>query len=291
MKSVALVTIHGMGETQPDYADKLFARLQQSVSTAPLYYGTVYYQDLLQYNEQRVWQATGTRLRWSKLRRFMLFGFADAAALEHRKEHPHSLYHYSQLKIARALYLAKQQLTADGKLVLLAHSLGCHVLSCYLWDAQQAKAGLKPAAGIWRDIKRYQAAISGDNLLTEEDIAFLRGDRLVSLITTGCNIPIFVAAHAMEQIIPFTKPSSTFIWHNYYDKDDVLGWPLAELSDGYAALVTDIEVNASGGGFFSWLTASWNPLSHNLYWQDQAITKALSEQLTAALPAASGLTP
>jgi len=292
MKNVALVTIHGMGETRPDYADKLFATLQQAAgaNAAQLYCGTVYYQDLLLYNEQRVWQTVGSRLRWSKLRRFMLFGFADAAALEHRKEQPHSLYHYSQLKISRALYLAKQQLAADGKLVLLAHSLGCHVLSCYLWDAQQAKAGIKPAAGIWRDIKRYQAGISGDNPLTDEDIAFLRGDSLLSLITTGCNIPIFVAAHAMEQIVPFNKPHSGFVWHNYYDKDDVLGWPLADLSPGYAALVNDIEVNA-GGGFFGWLAASWNPLSHNQYWQEKKVITALNTQLTALLPAATGLTP
>ena len=153
MKTLALISIHGMGETQPDYADKLFARLNASLAenSSQLFCTAVYYQDLLHYNEQRVWQALGHRLRWSKLRRFMLFGFADAAALEHRKEQPHSLYHYSQLKIARALYLAKQQLSETGKLVLLAHSLGCHVLSCYLWDAQQAKAGIKPAAGIWRD--------------------------------------------------------------------------------------------------------------------------------------------
>ncbi|MDP2714243.1 hypothetical protein [Rheinheimera sp.] len=292
MKHVALLCIHGMGETRPDYADKLFNQLRQGLGAdaSQLYCGTVYYQDLLLYNEQRVWQAVGSRLRWSKLRRFMLFGFADAAALEHRKEQPHSLYHYSQLKIARALYLAKQQLTADGKLVLLAHSLGCHVLSCYLWDAQQAKAGIKPAAGIWRDIKRYQAGISGDNPLTDEDIAFLRGDRLLSLITTGCNIPIFVAAHAMEQIVPFNKPHRDFVWHNYYDKDDVLGWPLADLSPGYAALVTDIEVNA-GGGFFGWLAASWNPLSHNQYWQEKKVITALNTQLTALLPAANGFTP
>jgi hypothetical protein len=284
MKSLALVTIHGMGETRPEYADKLFTRLQQHIAIPPaqLYCGTVYYQDLLHYNEQRVWQAVGSRLRWNKLRRFMLFGFADAAALEHRKEQAHSLYHYSQLKIARALYLAKQQLSATGKLVLLAHSLGGHVLSCYLWDAQQAKAGVKPAAGIWRDIRRYQAGISGDIPLTDDDIAFLRGDRLAGLITTGCNIPIFVAAHAMEQVVPFNKPNAAFFWHNYYDKDDVLGWPLADLSAGYAELVTDIAVNA-GSGFFGWLAASWNPLSHNQYWQDTKVITAIATLLRRAL--------
>lgn len=276
MKSVALITLHGMGETAPEYAEKLFAKLQQDkpAQTDQLYFGSVYYQDLLQYNEQRVWQAVGHRLRWSKLRRFMLFGFADAAALEHRKEQPHSLYHYSQLKIARALYLAKQQLNETGKLVLLAHSLGCHVLSCYLWDAQQAKTGQKPAAGIWRDIRRYQAGISGDVALTDDDIAFLRGDRLSTLITTGCNIPIFVAAHAQELIIPFNKPNAGFSWLNYYDKDDVLGWPLADLSEPYADLVSDIEVSVTGG-FWGWLAASWNPLSHNLYWQDKQVQHAI----------------
>lgn len=284
MNTLALLTIHGMGETQSDYADKLFRQLQQNLAATAdqLYCNSVYYQDLLQYNEQRVWQAVGFRLRWRALRRFMLFGFADAAALEHRKEQPHSLYHYGQLKIARALYRAKQQLADKGKLVILAHSLGGHVLSCYLWDAQQAKAGMKPAAGIWRDITRYQAGISGDTPLTDEDIAFIRGDALVALITTGCNIPIFVAAHAMEQITPFTKPNPLFSWQNYYDKDDVLGWPLAELSADYANLVTDIEMNASGS-LWGWLSASWNPLSHNQYWQDKQIIKAITAQLTLLL--------
>lgn len=276
MNKVALITLHGMGDTQPDYAEPLFNQLRQQPSLADqgLYCAAVYYQDLLQYNEQRVWQALGEGLRWRTLRRFMLFGFADAAALEHRKEQPHSLYHYGQLKIARTLYVARQQLDADGKLVLLAHSLGGHVLSCYLWDAQQAKAGNKPAAGIWRDIKRYQAGISGDTPLTDDDIAFLRGDKLAALITTGCNIPIFVAAHALEQIIPFARPNADFSWYNFYDKDDVLGWPLAGLSDAYAGLVTDIAVNASGG-FWGWLSASWNPLSHNQYWQDKHVLNKL----------------
>ena len=278
-KPLALVTIHGMGETQADYAARLFDRLQPHTRD-DVYYGSVYYQDLLQYNEERVWQALGSRLRWNKLRRFVLFGLADAAALEHRKEQPHSLYHYSQLKIARALYLAKTQLAQNGKLVMLAHSLGCHVLSCYLWDAQQAKAGQKPAAGIWRNIRQYQAGISGDVPLTDEDIAFLRGDSLVTLITTGCNIPVFVAGHAMESILPFQKPCPQFHWHNVYDKDDVLGWPLRELSPQYSALVNDIEINA-GGGLFAYLAASWNPLSHNQYWKSQSVINMLLKALSA----------
>ena len=123
--------------------------------------------------------------------------------------------------------------------------------------------------------------------LTNDDIAFLRGDRLSTLITTGCNIPIFVAAHAQELIIPFNKPNAGFSWLNYYDKDDVLGWPLADLSEPYAALVSDIEVNVTGG-FWGWLAASWNPLSHNLYWQDKQIQQAICGQLANIAKLVSG---
>lgn len=276
----ALITLHGMGETKPNYADKLINLLNNKLGAKQqqLYIETVYYQEILQYNEERVWQATGHRLRWSKLRKFVLFGFADAAGLEHRKEADNSSYLFAQIKIARALYLAKQKLNANGKVLLLAHSLGGHVISCYLWDAACASEGKKVNAGIWQNIRAYQAAISGDTPLTEDDITFLQGNALAGLITTGCNIPIFVAAHASEQIIPFSKPNPHFFWLNYYDKDDVLGWPLADLSSGYQQLVTDYTINAANG-FFGWLAASWNPLSHNQYWQDKGIINALSQQI------------
>lgn len=280
MQQAALITVHGMGETDSGYANKLLKTILRQLGTnaKQLHSNSVYYQDILQQNEQRVWQAIGFRLRWNKLRRFMLFGFADAAGLEHRKEAENSSYLFAQLSIARALYVAKQQLSPSGKVVILAHSLGGHVFSCYLWDAGCARAGKKVTAGIWQNIRAYQAAISGDIPLTDDDIAFLQGNALAGLITTGCNIPIFVAAHAMEQIVPITRPSPDFFWHNYYDKDDVLGWPLADLSPGYQQLVTDYSINA-GGGFFGWLAASWNPLSHNQYWQDKQIITAVTEQL------------
>lgn len=284
MKNSALITIHGMGDTKPDYANTLIKQLEHRLAaqSTAVHFGAVYYQDILQFNEQRVWQATGFRLRWSKLRRFILFGFADAAGLEHKKEQPNSSYLFAQLKIARALYVAKQQLNNDGKVLLLAHSLGCHVISCYLWDAALARAGQTPAAGIWRNIRQFQAAISGDIPLTADDIAFLQGGALAGLITTGCNIPIFVAAHASEQIATFPKPTAAFFWHNYYDKDDVLGWPLADLSPSYAAMVKDIDINV-GSGVFGWLAASWNPLSHNQYWQDSDVVKGIVHQMTKLL--------
>lgn len=284
MKKAGFITVHGMGDTEVDYAEELNTKVRAALGAqaAKLHVGSVYYQDLLQNNEERVWQAMAYRLRWDKLRKFMLFGFADAAGLEHRKELEDSSYHHAQLKIARTLWQASQQIGADGKLLVLAQSLGCHILSCYLWDAGRALAGFRPTAGIWRNIRRYQYDITDGAELTNDEITFLAGRTLNTLMTTGCNIPIFVAAHAQQRIIPFTKPNADFAWLNYYDKDDVLGWPLADLSPEYAAIVTDISVNAYSG-VLGWLAASWNPWSHNHYWRDKEVITPLVQRLKALL--------
>ena len=76
-------------------------------------------------------------------------------------------------------------------------------------------------------------------------------------MTTGCNIPLFVAAH--DPVVPIDPPATGFEWHNYYDPDDVLGWPLAGLGDDYGRLVTDHPINA-GGSVLDWFLKSWNPL-------------------------------
>ena len=67
-------------------------------------------------------------------------------------------------------------------------------------------------------------------------------------------------------------------WLNFYDPDDILGYPLKPISEGYAEVVTrDIAINA--GGVFS----SWNPLSHNGYWTDNDLTKPVADLISSFL--------
>lgn len=284
MAKVGLLAIHGMGETERGFSSELISDLKKEMGSNyndMVVFNEVYYQHILQDNENEVWRKLAKKLRWDGLRKFLLFGFADAAGLEHRKELENSAYEQAQLVIAQQLYQTYTSLHAQDKTVILAHSLGCQVISCYLWDAALSKTG--PAAvhaGIWKNIQHYAQHISGHAELTEQEIAFLRGERLALLATTGCNIPIFVAAHKKIAIKPFAKPNQSFIWHNYYDKDDVLGWPLAELSDEYAALVQDIKINA-GGGVWGWISKSWNPMSHGEYWEDKEFLEPFSKQLAA----------
>jgi len=284
MPKVALLALHGMGTQTAGYADDLARRLRQRMGDnfSAVHFVEILYQDILQPNQQRVWGLVRPGLRWPVLRNFVLSGLGDAAGFEDAKEARDSVYALIQIKIAQALLSAYRTAGDTVPIVILARSLGCHVLSCYLWDAQHYRpAPDNPVkAGIWADLSHYEAALAGEgNSLTADEIAFLRGDCIRRLLTTGCNIPIFVAAHAAKDIVPFDRPTSDFEWHNYYDTDDVLGWPLAPMSPSYGDLVVDHKVGLRGSKLRQWFLESWNPLSHRLYWEDDAVLDPLEATL------------
>lgn len=281
-KRLALITVHGMGDTPRSFDEQLRKHLHSKLraSYQDVHVEQVYYQEILQTNEQNVWREMQSQVRWDGPRKFILFGFADAAGLEAKKEAPGSPYCQSQAIIARALFAAKQNTAKGAPLVILAHSLGCQVVSNYLWDAGVEKGGKPVLAGIWRDIQSHATEIAGKLQLTDEEVAYLRGDSLERLVTTGCNIPIFTAAH--DKIVPFKPSKTSFQWKNLYDEDDLLGWPLAKLSQEYGQLVQDIRVN-SGGGILGWITKSWNPLSHLQYWDDDEVLNVLVQDIKTLL--------
>ncbi len=47
---------------------------------------------------------------------------------------------------------------------------------------------------------------------------------------------MFVAGHYESAIQAIDPDDDRFEWHNYHDKDDVLGWPLRVLSRSYRDL-------------------------------------------------------
>ena len=278
MPTVALVSVHGMGETPRNYAAEVFGQMRSRLGPdlrERLACYSVYYQDILQKNEQLVWNRVDrqSKVHYDELRKFMLFGFADAAGLENRKEIPGSVYELAQGEIARNLLGA---CTANHAMpvVFLAHSLGCQVLSSYLYDAQKARAGGRVGAGVWRDIDAW-ARMAVGRALSEREKLYLAGGTCSGMLTTGCNIPIFVAAHRNMHIKPIAPPTPIFHWLNLYDPDDVLGWPLQPLSEDYRVLVEDRAINA-GQGAVNWMLKSWNPLSHSAYWQDDAVLEPLA---------------
>jgi hypothetical protein len=281
MPDVALITVHGMGESDAGYAAPLRKLLQRKLGyrfDTAVDFRSVYYKAALQANQQLVWDRVSStaKVHYDDLRKFVLFGLGDAAGLENRKEYPGSVYELAQDQIARTL-LAAYGAGGDMPVVFLSHSLGCQVLSSYIYDAQKAGAGGEVRAGIWRDIDEWSRRSVG-RMLTDDEKNFLSAGTCMGWVTTGCNIPIFVAAHKEMEIIPIAPPTPLFRWLNMYDPDDALGWPLAPLSAGYAEMVEDRAINA-GQGAVRWILRSWNPWSHTAYWSDDDVIDPLASML------------
>ncbi len=279
-KSIALLIVHGMGDTAPDFHDELVERLRAQLPDAwhRIAWRPVYYQPILQRNERAIFEQMRPQVRWEGLRELMLFGFSDAASLEHKKELALSPYWQTQRLILERLDEIFDELVdeASGELpglAIVAQSLGGQVISNYIWDAQQPRA----YAGIWN-------GHSGDNTIADAALAGTPRDRfrrmrsLQRLLTTGCNIPVFVAGHSTIEPIDRALLGSGFRWINQFDPDDVLGWPLAQLSPAYAALVEDDAVNASGDTLLGRIK-SLSPYSHTQYWSTPSVIARIAGAL------------
>lgn len=259
-KEIALITLHGMGEYKPNYFYDLKDKLSKSLGSdwSKIAFEPVQYQPILQNNQNDIWQKMNRfPLDGSILRRFLLFGFSDAGSLEYSaRSNVSDQYIKVQKEIIRALdkiYLALQD--PNKPIVIIAQSLGCQVISNYLWDAKHNLGvfnGLEPEA-------------------SEQQKSFRRLNSCIHLTTTGCNIPMFVGG--LDPIEAISKPNPNFTWDNYFDRDDVLGWPLSPLSPSYNNLVTDHEINA--GGIFT----SWTLWSHGEYWTDKQVIEPLIKKL------------
>lgn len=267
-KSVALLTIHGMGDTPKSYHQLFLDRIKKRMGEnwKRVEFKSVYYQDILQFNQTEIFNKMKALTRWDGLREFILYSFSDAASLDYRRWQKTSLYNKTQKRIWTALRkIYKKHDKQKMPVVILAYSLGCHVISNYIWDSQQKD----PSSGVWKyeDLRK----------LEDNEKKFLQLKSMSKLITIGCNIPVFVAGY--KNIRSFKRLNKKFQWINLYDKDDILGWPLKPLSKTYNDLVQDVHINANETPKDFWLK-SWNPFSHESYFGDKYVVKTVINALS-----------
>ena len=262
MPRLVLLTLHGMGVVEPDYYVDLQAGLAARLGPqwADVSLQAVQYADIFQTPEDQLWRDIGAApqntLRWRTARQFFLYRFADATAFERSYHVEPATYRAVQARIVDKLRhgFAACDGDPDTQLVVVAHSLGGQVFSSYAWDVMHRAP---PAEATPVD-------------------AFCALRRWSRFLTMGCNIPIFTAGLTRRRNFPM-RPG--FEWHNYYDPDDVLGWPLAQLDAecaSYAAVqdhVVEIDNPLTG----------WNPACHTGYWSDAGLLDRFAAQLRQAL--------
>ena len=145
-------------------------------------------------------------------------------------------------------------------LVVMAHSFGSVIMSDYISDMQkkQAEAG---------------GNIDGTSNLEQFNT-------MAGFITFGTPMALFSLQHHHDIAEPINVVGSALPeaikakvrWDNFYDKDDVIAYPLKGVSDAYNNAVSeDHEINVGSAA------TSWNPACHNGYWEDKDFYKPVAK--------------
>lgn len=278
VKTVVLA-IHGMGDTKPDYAGGLKKKLAKKVGSKwkNVYFDSIYYADVFQHNQNNIFNRikASDDIDWIGLRKFLMFGFSDVAGFERNANLPNSPYELVQNKILDTLDKAYDAVGPNADVVVIAHSLGTHIISNYIWDAQAKDAKL----GAWRT-GGFEDSPAGSGL-----DKFRRLKNLKNLYFTGCPIPIFVAGLSQGKIKAISSRGKgySFKWKNYFDPDDPLGWPLKNISSRNVKESYKYEVNEDNAVNVGNVLNSWNPLSHNSYWTDNDVLNPIADDIKKML--------
>jgi alpha-beta hydrolase superfamily lysophospholipase len=258
-KDLGVLVIHGMGSQESYFADPLIEEVSERLgksAAARVAWAPVYWQDILK-ERQSAYMREAKRnydVDAIRLRNFVVSALGDAAAYQKVQGSANQTYERIHEKVASSLHnLADVQLAgAKRPIVVVAHSLGGHIMSNFVWDRQHDSAAKKKALG---PVESMQT--------------------LAGMVTFGCNIPLFTFAY--DKVEPIKFPGARLSaadkrrarWLNFYDPDDILGYPLKALPAYRKVVHRDIPINA--GGIFS----SWNPASHSQYWTDNDLTRPL----------------
>lgn len=271
LAKMGVLFVHGMGRQSRGYSAKTVEALRselKDLKVVPSFAAAeVYWSDLLDSRQDKLLNEMRAHndVDWITLRRsIVLGGFGDVMAYLGSPTRPSQYYTPIHRRVAAALYQLKVQVkTTDRRpapLMIIAHSLGCAIATDYLWDAARGEWGVCP---------------------------FTKGESLVAMTTFGCNLPLFtltlkekdiqatavpgrLARVAFKDQAGFLKHSG---WYNYYDPDDLLGFPLKQVSPSFdSAVRADVAVNSG---------VVWN--AHQSYWTDSEVVKPIARQIASLL--------
>lgn len=299
-RHVGIMIVHGIGVNDLGYAEVFMQRVMDQLRVPErtrVHWQPVFWADVIRPHQMGYLQrARGIQtLHFAKMRRFVLSALADAASYNKIGDPNESVYLDIQLKLNRAVRHLKDDADPDRPVIIVAHSLGCHIVSSYIHDIWSLRKKTKswinrladgePPDVIdnevrsrhWseRDLERIRRSAEDLQRDRFEDLQSLCG-----LITLGCNIPVFNFRFHPFQIRPIEFPCarlpssvetpSIFLgkteWLNFFSPFDPLGYPLKPLSPVYEKRVSeDIPVWCGEG--MSFLT----PYSHSGYWTSRKV--------------------
>lgn len=304
---VAVIFVHGIHGNVLDFAGKMERKLREQLADdlqPYLQFRSVFWADKVRGNQGDYYGAVQkTRsVRHRMLRKHVIETLGDAAAYQKTPNRQNSVYYAVHEKIGNAIGELDLPDHKDRPLILIGHSLGCHVISTFLYDLNKLKQSTKA---------EIRAEIADDALLAEwlgeweklrpgRASPFRRLDTLAGIVTMGNNMPLFTFTFGPKRVRPITvapeirrvaddpdapkereihaafpgaalpEPLRTNAqWLNFYSKRDLLGFPLKELY-GHVARIHDIDVRSESPWLIPWV---WCYFAHTRYWTNRIVLR------------------
>ena len=290
---VAVVVVHGIRTGDTDYSRAFRERVTRRIARLNrefVEWREVFWGDITHGNQRAYFERARHQghMRYINIRwEFVLQGLGDAAAYIRTRTMDGAAYHQIQDRVSSALDQLDIPDLPDRILVLVGHSLGCQIISSYIWDTNRLKqASSRPGDNDAAKTREMLAAAT----------PFRRLDTLAGIVTLGSNIPVFTFAFSPKRVIPVTRPRAsgesvafpgpaltqrhreTARWLNFYNPFDILGYPLKPLNPAYHDAVSIDKVVYSGFPFFFMPSRA-----HEGYWLNSTVIRHTARLLNALI--------
>ena len=271
-KDLAIAVIHGVGWQQAGYSNAMMAEIngrlsrEHGLDSQRIAWSEIHWAPITEALQRTYLSEARETLHWLPVRELLVSFLGDAAAYQRVHGVETSTYTQIHALVRQSIDELHGKLgQSDRPLVVLAHSMGGHIISNYIWDLQRGHVSAQGLSG------------------------FQRMQTLVGMVTFGCNIPLFAMAHQTPTPIEFPPSqlppdwAAKARWLNFFDRDDVLAYPIKALGGSYEALpeLEDVQINVGR----PW--TSWNPWSHTGYWTHRNFTKPVAGYLAELLATVS----
>lgn len=283
-QKIAVALIHGVGNQGPEFADAMTSELYEAFAALlpaddksvhdKITIRPVYWADILARKERILWNILKHEdgLALNTLRNFMMNFVGDATAYQPGRSR-REIYERIHTRIASVLHELAEEAGPEAPLCVIGHSLGTVITHNFFFDLGDILAEAP------EQLSSLSPCETGQTLA----LFYTMGSPLALWSMRYDNyIPIPFPGALLAERYPQLKPQ----WINYYDKDDVLAYPIRAISRGHFqlakdGLLKDVQVNVGN------LFRSWNPLSHMAYWQDKDVVKPVARSLFEAWQAAN----
>jgi hypothetical protein len=287
-RHIAVVFVHGIFADAFSYSESmraaLLARLPRELQRF-VRFESVFWANKVRGHQRSYMQnaLSASDIADNRLRQFLIEGLGDAAAYQKTRRRAHSMYYEVHASINEVLDRIDATNVKDRPLIFVGHSLGCHIISSYVWDMNKVKQRTE------EDIQQEpDSDVRKDWELLKNASPFRRLDTFAGFVTMGSNMPLFTFTFGPASVYPITMaqpgtnlkpafpgtalPKQLFEqarWLNFYSKYDPLGFPLKPLNDAYndEPRLKDIRVQTETVPIPYWLHIG----AHINYWTNPQV--------------------